>query len=73
METRLNRLEVLNSEQAPGKTISESTAHIIDELYNLIFKFDQLAFIDPQILSNFYPFNVLDDNVWHYGKYILFK
>ncbi|HOX83365.1 MAG TPA: hypothetical protein PLS08_10055 [Chryseolinea sp.] len=46
--------------------------HIIDELYKTLIAFDGLEFIDPHLLANIYPFNILDDYVWHYENYCLF-
>jgi hypothetical protein len=45
--------------------------HIVDELYDLLQKFDGLHFIDPEYLCTLYPFNVLGEKVWHYNRYHL--
>jgi hypothetical protein len=41
-------------------------AHIVDQLYNSLKKFEQLPFVDPRLIANMKPFNILDVHVWHY-------
>src|SRR5215217_707521 len=48
------------------------TSHIVDKLYYSLKKFDQLHFIDPNLIANMRPFNVLDEHVWHYKEGHLF-
>jgi hypothetical protein len=40
--------------------------HVVDQLYNSLKKFEQLPFIDPRLIANMKPFNILDAYVWHY-------
>lgn len=42
--------------------------HIIDQMYEAIYKFEGLGFVDPNFLCNVFPFNILEDYVWHYSK-----
>ena len=42
--------------------------HIIDQIYEAIYKFEELSFVDPNFLCNIFPFNISDDYVWHYNK-----
>ena len=53
------------------KSLNNST-HIIDKLYNCIKKFKGLGFVDPNYLAKIYPFNILDEHVWHYQNRNLF-
>lgn len=46
--------------------------HIIDEIYDCLYRFKGLGFVDPNYLSTLYPFNILDDHVWHYENSTLF-
>jgi hypothetical protein len=46
--------------------------HILDELYYCVYKFKGLGFIDPNYLSSLYPFNILEEHVWHYDDGVLF-
>ncbi|SFO51888.1 hypothetical protein SAMN05428949_5536 [Chitinophaga sp. YR627] len=46
--------------------------NIVDELYYCLYKFDQLSFVNPWLLCNLKPFNVLDNTVWHYEYQHLF-
>lgn len=45
--------------------------HVLDEIYNLLRKFEGLPFIDPVFLARQYPFNVLGYRVWHYTRGVL--
>lgn len=45
-----------------------SDKHIIDQLYDAIYKFEGLGFIDPNFLCNVAPFKTIEDHVWHYEK-----
>lgn len=42
--------------------------HIIDLIYEAIYKFEGLDFVDPNFLCNVFPFNTSEDYVWHYNK-----
>lgn len=46
--------------------------HIVDDLYNCVSKFKGLGFVDPNYLAQLYPFNILDEKVWHYYDGALF-
>lgn len=46
--------------------------HILDEIYHAIKKFEQFGFVDPRLIANIYPFNILDEYVWHYERTELF-
>jgi hypothetical protein len=45
---------------------NNSPIHIIDKLFNSIKRFDGLGFVDPDFIAKIYPFNILDEHVWHY-------
>lgn len=45
---------------------NEASAHILDELYACVKKFNGLECVDPNFLASIYPFNILDEHVWHY-------
>jgi hypothetical protein len=40
--------------------------HILDEIYSSLIQFKGLQYIDPNYLSSIKPFNILNENVWHY-------
>lgn len=46
--------------------------HIIDKIYNSLKRFDGFGFIDPNYIATIYPFNILDEHVWHYDHQNLF-
>lgn len=46
-------------------------SHIVDELYYMLKSFEGINFVDPNYLATLYPFNILDDQVWHYERYNL--
>lgn len=47
---------------------AQPNKHIIDQMYEAIYKFEGLGFLDPNFLCNVFPFNVSEDYVWHYKK-----
>lgn len=49
-----------------------TSKHILDELYNSLFRFEGLGFVDPNYLCTLYPFNILEEHVWHYDNGTLF-
>ncbi|MGB4773738.1 MAG: hypothetical protein WBP45_01075 [Daejeonella sp.] len=51
-----------------GNANSTVEKHIIDQLYDAISKFKGLNFIDPNFICNLRPFNILEDQVWHFEK-----
>jgi len=54
------------------KSIKNQTNHILEDLYNCLFRFDGLGFVDPNYICTLYPFNILDEHVWHYEDEALF-
>jgi hypothetical protein len=46
--------------------------HIIDRIYFCLKRFAGFGFVDPNFLANLYPFNILEEYVWHYSDYNLF-
>jgi hypothetical protein len=42
--------------------------HIVEEIYFSLNRFKGLNFVDPNYLANIKPFNIVDDNVWHYSN-----
>lgn len=42
--------------------------HIVEELYESLQRFEGLNFVDPNYLAALYPFNILDQHVWHYDN-----
>ena len=42
--------------------------HIVAELYESLQRFEGLNFVDPHYLAALYPFNILDQHVWHYDN-----
>lgn len=52
--------------------IRVASTHIIDKLYFKLKKFEDLPFLNPNFLANDRPFNILEENVWHYQDFNLF-
>lgn len=50
---------------------NRANTHIVDELYDVMKKFEGLSFVDPVYLTNLYPFNVLKQKVWHYDQGVM--
>jgi len=46
--------------------------HILDDIYNSLYRFDELPFLEPEFIANLHPFNILQEDVWHYGSYQLY-
>jgi hypothetical protein len=46
--------------------------HIIDKLFKCLERFEGLRFVDPNYVATLYPFNILDEYVWHYKNGNLF-
>jgi hypothetical protein len=40
--------------------------HIIDKIYSCLKRFEGLDYVDPPFIVSIYPFNILDEHVWHY-------
>ncbi len=52
--------------------VDNSSAHIIDQLDELVSIFEGLKVIDPYYLANQKPFNILDQDVDHFERWHLF-
>jgi len=50
----------------------EDGIHIIDKIYNSLKRFESFGFVDPNYVVSIYPFNILDEYVWHYQDGTLF-
>ncbi|WP_264524025.1 type IIL restriction-modification enzyme MmeI [Flavobacterium sp. N502536] len=50
---------------------NEKPRHIVDEIYSALIPFKGLRYIDPTYLAGIKPFNILNENVWHYRDNIL--
>ena len=48
--------------------------HIVDKMYKCLKRFEGFGFVDPNYIASLYPFNILDQYVWHYSddNYMLF-
>lgn len=47
---------------------NEKPRHILDEIYSSLIQFKGLQYIDPNYLASIKPFNILNENVWHYRE-----
>lgn len=45
---------------------NEKPRHILDEIHSSLIQFKGLQYIDPNYLASIKPFNILNENVWHY-------
>ncbi|RTY87414.1 type IIL restriction-modification enzyme MmeI [Flavobacterium sp. RSP15] len=45
---------------------NEKPRHILDEIYSSLIQFKGLNYIDPNYLASIKPFNILNENIWHY-------
>jgi hypothetical protein len=52
--------------------ITKGSVHIVDEIYDCIIRFQGLRFVDPNYLATLYPFNILNEYVWHYHNNEIF-
>lgn len=50
---------------------NEKPRHILDEIYSSLIQFKGLQYIAPNYLASIKPFNILNENVWHYRDNIL--
>ncbi|WP_421876309.1 hypothetical protein [Marinoscillum sp.] len=55
------------------KLDSNISEHVLDEMYQALKKFDQFGFVDPNLIANIHPFNILEEYVWHYERNELFS
>ncbi|UOG77625.1 hypothetical protein MTX78_25005 (plasmid) [Hymenobacter tibetensis] len=61
-ESRTDKL--LHSTATPVPVAGEQ--HVVDELYQCLQRFEGLNFVNPNYLASLYPFNILNQHVWHY-------
>lgn len=47
-------------------------SHILDQINDSLKRFDSSGHIDPKIVCNLKPFNILNNHVWHYERHHLF-
>jgi hypothetical protein len=74
-KSRTQNLYELNegySKKYESKRKNQKKEHVVDEMFKSLKQFEGFGCIDPFIIANTYPFNLLDDYVWHYDKYNLF-
>lgn len=56
-------------ERAKNQITKKTTPlHIIDKIHKCLIRFEGFGYVEPKYLANLYPFNILDDYVWHYSK-----
>lgn len=51
-----------------NKTKPLASGHILDKMYQALFKFEGLGFVDPKYICNLKPFNLSDKHVWHFER-----
>lgn len=51
--------------------MNDKPLHIIDKIYESLKRFESFGFVDPNYIATLYPFNVINDYVWHYSDYNL--
>jgi len=61
-----SRTELLYEKQGRYKEIEFKPLHIIDKIYDCLKRFEGFGFVDPEYLASLYPFNILNEQVWHY-------
>lgn len=74
-KSRVTKLYELQQGFSPGLFSGNQVNpedHIIDQLWKSLKRFDGLESIDPYIIANIQPFNILDEYVWHYENFRLF-
>jgi len=64
--------KLLKKSKADKGNKAEGKKHVIDEMYTVLKKFEGLNYVDPEYLCTLYPFNILNEHVWHYDQYILY-
>lgn len=64
----ISKTEQLYKISRLGLTENEKPRHILDEIYSSLIRFKGLRYIDPNYLANMKPFNILNENVWHYSN-----
>ncbi|MBN3583363.1 hypothetical protein JYB64_13275 [Algoriphagus aestuarii] len=55
------------------KISNDKPIHVLDKVYNSLKRFEGFGFVDPNFLSSIFPFNILDDHVWHFQDGNLFS
>ncbi len=68
--SRIERL-IEKSKEIQSQKKQNVSSHILDKIYNLLIKFNGLAYINPNIIANAKPFNNTNEYVWHYSKFTL--
>ena len=74
-KSRVDKLYELQQSMSPGFFLSNTINtddHIVNQMWKSLKRFDGMASIDPYILANISPFNILEDYVWHYEQFKLF-
>lgn len=68
IKSRLQKLYDLHENQEAVATMEQfdSSDHILDQIWKTLKKFDGIRSIDPYIIANIPPFNILKESVWHY-------
>jgi hypothetical protein len=62
--------KLYNQREKPKR--QQQKLHILDDIFNSLYRFDELPFLEPEFIANLYPFNILNEEVWHYGSYQLY-
>ncbi|SHM98621.1 hypothetical protein [Flavobacterium xinjiangense] len=68
-KSKTDRYYEFVTEKIPSSLEQE---HIVDAVYHSLKRFDGFGFVDPNYLASLYPFNILDEYVWHYDHGTLF-
>lgn len=67
-----SRTELLYERQGKYNEVEFQPLHIIDKLHNCLKRFEGFGFVDPAYIAALYPFNILNEHVWHYYNRDLF-
>lgn len=74
-KSRVDKLYELQRSLAPGFFSANQlnpADHIVDQMWKSLRRFDGMDSIDPFIIANIAPFNILSEYVWHYDHFRLF-
>lgn len=66
LNRRLAPTDKLYELRAKPVYVTVTKRHILDEIYQSLYRFDELPFVEPNFIAGLYPFNILDEQVWHY-------
>lgn len=72
--SRVRTLYSLQESYLPGAFTSnhfDENDHILDQMWKSLKQFEGIRSIDPYIISNIKPFNILPHYVWHYNHFSL--